>query len=150
MNCVALLGARKTDTPPSLPFPSAPRSLKPVKAMLACGKHFADADFIVASLARARIDHDIATIVHGGHQANGATIETWCREHDVHIVRYPANRLKHGRRAEDIRNSFMLQDSRPDLVIALPGGASTRSLINRAIAQGVPVLFHDSLIHIAP
>ncbi len=58
------------------------------------------------------------------------------------MVRYPANWRVHGKRAEGIRNEFMLADDRPDLLLALPGGEDTRTLVLVARARGLPVIDH--------
>ena len=72
----------------------------------------------------------------------GVAAEDWARNRDVHVLRYPANWRLHGKRAEGIRNAFMLADSRPDMVLALPGGDDTRMLAMAAMARGLGVLDH--------
>ena len=42
--------------------------------------------------------------------------------------------------AERLRNHFMLLDSRPDVVIALPGGEDTEELVAQARAAGLQTL----------
>jgi hypothetical protein len=60
-------------------------------------------------------------------------------------LRYPANWRLHGKRAEGIRNAFMLADSRPDMVLALPGGEDTRMLVMATMARGLAVLDHRAM-----
>jgi hypothetical protein len=70
----------------------------------------------------------------------GGDIEAWAREHGADIVRYPPNWQLHGKLAERLRNVFMLRDSRPDLVLALPGGDDTEELLARARGEAVAVV----------
>lgn len=50
----------------------------------------------------------------------------------------------HGRAAGPIRNQEMLDEGKPDLVMAFPGGRGTADMVRRAKAAGVPVMyFHD-------
>jgi hypothetical protein len=56
------------------------------------------------------------------------------------VVRYPPNWERLGKRAEKLRNDFMLVDSRPDYVIAFPGGRNTADLVAKALATGIQVL----------
>ena len=67
-------------------------------------------------------------------------LEDWAREAGVDVVRYPPNWKMYGKQAERRRNRFMLTDSRPDVVIALPGGDDTCALISRARAAGIHVV----------
>jgi hypothetical protein len=41
---------------------------------------------------------------------------------------------------EKLRNDFMLVDSRPDCVIAFPGGSDTADLVAKASAAGIQVI----------
>lgn len=39
-----------------------------------------------------------------------------------------------------MRNQKMLDEGRPDLIVAFPGGRGTADMVKRGIAAGVPVL----------
>lgn len=52
---------------------------------------------------------------------------------------YKADWDKHGRAAGPIRNQRMLDEGKPDLVIAFPGGKGTADMIRRAKKAGVEV-----------
>lgn len=47
---------------------------------------------------------------------------------------------KHGRAAGPIRNKRMLEDGKPDVVIAFPGGRGTANMVKQARAHGVKVI----------
>ena len=59
---------------------------------------------------------------------------------DAHIEEYPALWDEHGRAAGPIRNQQMLDDGKPDLVIAFPGGRGTAHMKNIAKKAGVKVI----------
>jgi len=82
----------------------------------------------------------IEVVVHGCSGAHAGTVEHWARSRGIAIVRYPPNWERFGHRGEILRNMFMLEDSRPDLVMAFPGGESTADLIQRAVNAGIAVL----------
>lgn len=44
-----------------------------------------------------------------------------------------------GKAAGPIRNQRMLDEGKPDLVVAFPGGRGTADMVRRAKAAGVPV-----------
>jgi hypothetical protein len=110
-----------------------------MRLLLVGGRHLKDATLIRKSLGLIHIRMQVSVLIHGGHAALGTIAEDWARESDIHILRYPANWRLLGKRAEGVRNDFMLSDSRPDMVLALPGGDDTRALIVKALVLGVPV-----------
>ena len=62
---------------------------------------------------------------------------------DIEAVSYkgfPADWKKHGKAAGGIRNQQMLDEGKPDLVIAFPGGTGTADMIRRARKAGVEVV----------
>lgn len=53
---------------------------------------------------------------------------------------YPAEWNKYGKAAGGIRNQQMLDEGRPDFVVAFPGGSGTADMVRRAKAAGVEVI----------
>lgn len=82
---------------------------------------------------------DIVLIAGG---ANGAdtVAEEWAVYQGIKTEIYPADWSKYGKRAGFIRNSQMLDEGNPDLVIAFPGGAGTNMMIELAREKGVKVI----------
>lgn len=111
-----------------------------MRLIIAGGRHLDDVALIRRALARAQAIRPITVLIHGGSGALGITAEDWAREMRLHVVRYPANWREFGKRAEAIRNAFMLEDSRPDMLLALPGGTDTADLVTNAFGARVPVI----------
>ena len=111
-----------------------------MRLIIAGGRHLDDVALIRAALARAHAIRPITVLIHGGSGALGITAEDWAREMRLHVVRYPANWRELGKRAEAMRNAFMLEDSRPDMVLALPGGNDTADLVANAKRLSLPVI----------
>ncbi|WFE75215.1 DUF2493 domain-containing protein [Roseinatronobacter sp. S2] len=111
-----------------------------MRLIIAGGRHLDDVALIRRALARAHAIRPITVLIHGGNGALGITAEDWAREMRLHVVRYPANWRELGKRAEAIRNAFMLEDSRPDMLLALPGGNDTADLVTGAFGARVPVI----------
>jgi hypothetical protein len=114
-----------------------------MRLLLAGGRHLDDVGVIRRALDRAHAMGPVEVLIHGGAGALGVAAEGWAREMRLHVVRYPANWREFGKRAESLRDAFMLVDSRPDVLLALPGGADTRALVLRALAAGLPVIEAD-------
>lgn len=111
-----------------------------MRLMLCGGRHFEDVQVIQQELARLHAEQPVTVLIHGSASGLGAAAEAWARRNDIHIVRYPPNWELHGKKAESMRNAFMIQDSRPDLVLAFPGGRHTADLVRRAGAANIAVV----------
>ena len=111
-----------------------------MRLLLAGGRHLDDVGMIRRALDRAHARGPAEVLIHGGAGVLGVAAEDWARERRLHVIRYPANWREFGKRAEGLRDAFMLTDSRPDLVLALPGGGDTRALVVRALAAGLSVI----------
>jgi len=62
-------------------------------------------------------------------------VVNWCRG-----KKYKAEWNKYGGKAGPIRNKRMLEDGKPDVVIAFPGGSGTANMVMLAKRAGVPVI----------
>ena len=111
-----------------------------MRVLICSGRFYADIHTLPRVLDLYARAQTIDVLIHGGHQALGSVIETWAREADVHVIRYPANWMLHGKYAETRRNLFMLEDSRPDVLLAFPGGEDTAECIKMAQKIGIRVI----------
>ena len=109
--------------------------------LLVCGgRHFEDAEMVHNELTALHWRKPISVVVHGSIAGVGIIAEAWARRHGIAVVRYPPNWEFYGKKAEGLRSDFMLTDSRPDFVVAFPGGRHTADLVQRAINVGLAVL----------
>jgi hypothetical protein len=111
-----------------------------MRVLVCGGRHYDDDDAVQHELIGFHWRIPITVIIHGGVAGAGAIAEAWARRNRVAVVRYPPNWERLGKRAEKLRNDFMLVDSRPDYVIAFPGGRNTADLVAKALAAGIQVL----------
>lgn len=79
-------------------------------------------------------------IIQGGAFGADACASEWAYKRDVLERQFPADWKKHGRAAGPIRNQQMLDEGKPDLVVAFPGGSETEDMKRRARAAGVRVI----------
>ena len=54
-------------------------------------------------------------------------------------IEFRANWCEYGKASGPIRNQRMLDECKPDIVMAFPGGNGTRDMVNRARLAGIPV-----------
>jgi hypothetical protein len=65
--------------------------------------------------------------------------DPWAAINYVRTEVFPADWVRHGRAAGPVRNTRMLNDGEPDLVIAFPGGHGTADMVKQARAAGIEV-----------
>jgi predicted Rossmann-fold nucleotide-binding protein len=107
--------------------------------ILVCGgRHYADAVLVALALDTIQKKYGITTIIHGAASGADGLADAWATGHSIPQERHPADWKHHSRMAGLIRNQAML-DTKPDVVVAFPGGSGTADMVRRAKAAGVPV-----------
>lgn len=108
--------------------------------ILVCGgRDFTDRNLVYQTLHDYMLEDNI-TIIHGAASGADSLANIWAKAFNHKIESYPADWDKYGKRAGYIRNVQMLNEGKPDLVIAFPGGKGTQMMINLAEAANVPVI----------
>jgi hypothetical protein len=115
------------------------RTENDVKVLVCGGRDLSDAPFIHAELDRLRALYGFDTVIEGDARGDRIAGE-WARSRGLALVEYPANWREDGRHAALIRNERMLQEGKPDLVVAFPGGSGTSHTCWKAEQAGIPVL----------
>lgn len=80
------------------------------------------------------------TIIHGDALGADRLAGKWAKEVGVQVLSYPADWEKYPKAAGPIRNQQMLDEGKPDLVIAFPGGRGTADMVRRAKKAGIKVI----------
>lgn len=82
-------------------------------------------------------------IIHGNAKGGDTIAKDFATVHWLHEEPFPADWDRYRKRAGRIRNQQMLDEGKPDVVIAFPGGTGTRDMIRRARTAGVEVIEVD-------
>ncbi|HEY7823739.1 MAG TPA: DUF2493 domain-containing protein [Acidimicrobiia bacterium] len=107
--------------------------------VLVCGgRDYRDSARVRRVLDAVDRKYPISVVIQGGARGADALAKGWAQANGVHWVEYRAEWDKHGRSAGHIRNAEMLNHGKPDYVVAFPGGAGTRGMIELAKKAGVP------------
>lgn len=78
-------------------------------------------------------------VIHGGARGADNLADRWAQYCGIACEVYEADWETHGKAAGPMRNQKMLDDGKPDLVVAFPGGRGTADMVRRAKKAGVPV-----------
>lgn len=80
------------------------------------------------------------TIIEGGARGADRLAREWAETKGIPVETYMANWDAHGKQAGYLRNRRMLDEGKPDRVIAFPGGKGTRMMVTIARNANVHVM----------
>lgn len=109
--------------------------------VLVCGgRTYDDKGVLDVRLAVINDKWGIASIITGGAEGADTLAVYWAMENNIDYSVYHAEWGLYGRAAGPIRNAQMLEQGKPDLVVAFPGGKGTQDMVRRSKAAGVEVM----------
>lgn len=103
------------------------------------GRDYRDRNALFHALDRLHAKRGIGFLIVGGTSGADYLAWQWADERNVPCGVYNADWKEHGRAAGPIRNQRMLDDGKPDGVVAFPGGNGTADMIVRAKGAGLTV-----------
>ena len=83
--------------------------------------------------------HGVSEVIHGDYDGADREAAALAEHAGLKAIPFPADWTKFGLAAGPIRNQRMLDEGKPALVLACPGGRGTADMIQRARKAGVPV-----------
>lgn len=111
-----------------------------IRVLVCGGRDFADAAAIDRALNGLAKSAVIDCIIEGNARGADRLAGFWARKRGIPNLKFNADWIAHGKAAGPIRNQRMLDEGRPDLVIAFPGGRGTADMVRRAREAGVEVV----------
>lgn len=111
-----------------------------MKVLVCGGRDFDDPLTLGSWLGGIHKDHGITEIIHGGARGADHMAGEFGKWAGIPVRVFPADWKAHGKAAGPIRNKQMLDEGRPDLVVAFKGGRGTANMIKQAEDSGVRVL----------
>jgi len=115
-----------------------------LRVLICGGRQFDDADFIFAELDRLHAQYHFDTVIEGDARGVDRVAGEWAHARGIELLTFPADWKGQGRHAALIRNERMLQEGKPDLVVAFSGGNGTSHTCWKAEQAGIPVLRVDT------
>ena len=109
--------------------------------VLVCGgRDYVDRQSLYQVLDAAHSANPIELLIAGGAAGADLLAADWADYRGVKKLIFVADWENEGRSAGPKRNQRMLDEGKPDMVVAFPGGAGTADMRKRAEAAGVPVV----------
>lgn len=117
---------------------------KPRRILVCGGRDFNDRAVMASALSPYRTNRPTEAseliLIVGGAPGADTLAEEWADVFGIRKRVFLADWKAHGRAAGPIRNQRMLNEGRPDLVLAFPGGRGTADMVRRARSAGVQVV----------
>jgi hypothetical protein len=81
-----------------------------------------------------------SVIIQGGADGADECARIYAGAYSVECITFAADWKKHGKAAGPIRNQKMIDEGKPECVLAFPGGRGTADMVRRAMASGIHVI----------
>ena len=115
-----------------------------MRVLVCGGRHYSDISRVWEILCGIEFERGpIQCLIHGNARGADTLARQWARTFQIYQWAFPAHWLEYGKAAGAIRNSQMLTEGKPDLVVAFPGGKGTADMVEKARMNGVEVMEID-------
>lgn len=110
-----------------------------MKVLVCGGRDYCKQEELFNHLTKIHNIKNITQVIHGGARGADFLAGEWAAFMNIECRVFRANWNKYRNAAGPIRNQQMLDEGRPDVVIAFPGGNGTKDMIERSRKSGVHV-----------
>ncbi len=111
-----------------------------MRVLVCGGRGFTDLGAVFTGLWRIHDKKPISLVIEGGAKGADRSAHDWAEHVGVPTIRFRADWKRLGPAAGPIRNQRMLDEGKPDLVVAFPGGKGTANMKELAKKAGVEVV----------
>lgn len=111
-----------------------------MRVLVCGGRDYADGYRVHEVLRGLHKEHGITCLIEGGATGADSLARRWASNAGIVACRFDADWRNHGPSAGPKRNQQMLDEGKPDLVVAFRGGRGTADMCRRARAAGVRVI----------
>jgi hypothetical protein len=110
------------------------------RALVCGGRNFGDTLLLQETLTKLHQDRGLTRIIHGCAGGADSLAAAWACLWRIPQSGFHADWEGLGKKAGPIRNQRMIDDGRPHLVIAFPGGNGTADMVFKARRAGIEVI----------
>lgn len=115
-----------------------------MRVLVCGGRDFNDynllSSYLVELFVKSLLVPKDVTIISGHARGADKLGEQFAKANNCKLLIFPADWDKHKKAAGHIRNQQMIDEGKPDLVVAFPGGRGTQDMIKRAKKHGIKVI----------
>lgn len=116
-----------------------------MRVLVCGGRDFADFNLFDRVMREVESRGKIDVIIEGGAKGADAMAKEWAYKRAVRVATFPADWNRYGKAAGMIRNQQMLNEGKPDIVVAFPTPTSVGTWGMIKIAQQAYITTHTVL-----
>jgi hypothetical protein len=110
--------------------------LTPLRLVVTGGRDFADYDKVCEALGK----FSAAVLAHGGARGADSLAGKYACSKGWGLRVFPADWKRYGNRAGLVRNQQMIDEFKPDVAVAFPGGRGTADMVRRLKAANITTI----------
>lgn len=110
-----------------------------MRVLVCGGRDYHQFAAVDKALRQVHDQYGIDVLIHGAARGADSLGAKWAEQRGIPTLSFPADWDKHGRAAGHIRNAQMLDEGKPEGVVAFPGGRGTADMVRKARAAGIKV-----------
>lgn len=103
------------------------------------GRHYDNREALYGALDWQLQAGPIGILAHGGASGADKLADEWAAARGIERRVFEPDWPRHGRGAGPQRNQRMLEESKPAVLVAFPGGKGTADCVRRALKMGILV-----------
>ena len=111
-----------------------------LRVLVCGGRNYRDQEHVWTFLSELNAKQPIGLLIHGAATGADRLAQAWARNRLIPDREFESNWPVDGAAAGPMRNQRMIDEGKPDLVVAFPGGPGTTDLMQRAKMHGVKVI----------
>jgi hypothetical protein len=111
-----------------------------MRVLVCGGRDYTNSKAVFETLNTLNLDGKQDCLISGGAKGADRLAEKYAEDWNIPILVFEADWETYGKRAGYFRNKQMLDEGKPDLVIAFPGGKGTAMMVRIAKAAGIEIV----------
>lgn len=115
-----------------------------IRVIICGGRNFRDRALFVDTMDQIDKERGIGVVIHGCAWGADHEAEVWGVVRKKQMMRFPADWEKYGPSAGPRRNKQMLNEGKPHLIVAFPGGKGTADMVSQARRACLEVIEIDT------
>lgn len=117
--------------------------MKGITVLVCGGRDYENRSRVYAVLEQLARERHISLVIQGGARGADTLALAWAAGHSIQRKTFHADWHAYGKAAGPMRNQQMLDEGKPNLVVAFPGGHGTADMVARARAAGIEIVEID-------
>lgn len=110
------------------------------RALVCGGRKFKSPMLLDRVLSKLHAKRHFSLVIHGAASGADTLAGLWAKANGIPVLSFPADWTRYSNRAGPLRNQQMIDEGKPDLVVAFRGNVGTSDMIRRAKRARIEII----------